>query len=977
MVLIKSLSLGAGHLTINVGAEELFHPFDQDCPPPTYDGNCPDGSTPTSDGACENVPTSEAAPPADSTGPEGWYTEDCDDCCHPISDAVINYTEVVVAAFTSAGYTKNITCSDADVDRMVNDAVLAGAATVSKIDPKSHSAGKLSKTEVKTKSDGTQVYELDYAIDIPIEEDLNHLEVVTYMRVDLDRIKDDKQIDTSTNLQKNISDLMGTQASHEVVIELGKTRDTSYVYIESGTDKVWDGPVHNHPSKGLMAGPRHTMLPHSSLSTKRVPNIKIQNDNVKDEILSLDIGAEISKDPLAEIDESYSSSNKDQLLRSFISEPIPSRAPDGKTRFLFYIDHTRLVQSQSRYPSLKDPSIYSAAPIESLQVYRTRATDTYEQTELGITKVSDASKENQSLERELIVSTADSKNYSETPSMYESQVLDASSAGLRPSTRSIDEDLDGIAEKAIGSISEISVVNLTDKGLRVFSVEDSDISTFTGGKFGYSTEIEFQDPSTSYMNKKLSELCAVKDSLLDVSADISNLKAYDSVNKKIKKSYKNSNGSRHTSVVKEAISQIIDIISVTTGQIDKRAINYLMSISTIQAGSSAGVETLIEIVNAYEEKLNTLLEGNLDIDNSSSANIEKEVGILNASNSDSNLMAVEKPFNYLVDRSTPDSIGVDYVGAQIRSFPQLSTSEYLSSGTSASTAEPMEVSVGDVTMSVSPEMSTSEYQDITLRAATSMVFGQTAPIQSATPAAMAEDLLSTMGVSVSVASETNNDPDEIETFSSEAGTALAGDSFGTSDLDNETGELDCGEQSDAFIDSSIATIGTIVVEAAQVTGTLNADAPINQGQTSTCDNGDQGEVSVLQTTPSVIEGVAQVEVLQGHQTTQLTGPSLTSGQYGPLTNTIIDRIQPGQSVLARLNTESTVEGETLDLYTENFLITNGTQTSPQTSNMSQRKQRVTNYVEQAFERVVFDNPSQTVSSPQQSCQSEFKVWNVN
>jgi hypothetical protein len=977
MILIKNLSMGRGSLTVNLAAEELFQPSDEDCP--EQSGPTDSGFENTlKEGAVEGAP-----PPSAATPSSGWYSEDCEDCCHPISDEVINYTEVVVAAFTSSGYTEDIACSAADVDRMVSEAERAGAATVVRLDPRAHTAGTLSRTQVRTKSDGTRVYELDYVADIPIDDDLDHLEVVTYMRVDFDRMKEDKQIDTSESLQNNIINLMGTKASHETVIELGKTREASFVYINPDNDEVWDGPVHNHPSKGIMAGAKHTKIPHPKLVSKRVPNIKIQNDNIKDDILSLDIGAEISKDPFAKIDESYSSSNKDQLVRTFISEPISSRAPDGKTRFLFYIDHANLVKSQSRYPNLKDSTVYRSAPIENLQVYRQRATDTYDQNEFGITKVSDASQENQSLEKDLIVSTSDSKAYSETPSMYESSVLNVSSGGLISRSRTADKDFDGVNETNIGSIKEISVMNLTDKGLRVFSLEDSEISTFTNGKFGYTTEIQFQDPTTSYLNEKLSELCSVKDSLIDLSSDINNLRAYDSTNKRLKDKYRTDNGAKHTSVVKSAVSQIIDIISVTTGDIDKRKINYLMSISTLQAGSTAGIETLVEIVGAYEEKLQTLLEGSLDIDNSTNANIEKDVGVTAGSNPDANLITAGKTFDQLIDRSIPDSVGVHYTGAQIKSFPQLGSSEWISDSSGASTdvADPQQVDLGDVSVEVGAEMSMEDSQDATLRAASALVASDPPPAV-ATTAEVSEDLLSSVGVTISIASESVGDSEEVQTFSSEAGTAIAGDSFETSDIEEDTGVLDCENEYDSFANSAIIDLGSAVVQATQATGDMDPDAPINQGQATQCDN-DAGTITQLEQTPeaivsSVFDDAVQVVILQGHEVTSELGPALVSEQYTPLTNSIIDRIPNGQSVLARLNTESTGQGATIEAYTENFLITNGTQTPPsEATNMSQRKQQVTNYVEKAFAGVIFESPSQITSTPIGDCKSEFQAWNVN
>ena len=983
MVLIKGLNVGSGNLTVNLGTEELFQPSDTNCPDNTDSEKCDPSSPEYNPEEC--VPSSP--PPTDeiiAVSSSGWYSEDCDDCCHPISDEIINYMELVVVTFMSPGYTQNIACSDADVESIVNEAVTAGAATVSTIDPKAHTAGLLSNTKIKTKSDGTQVYDLDYTIDIPIVDELEHLEVVSYMKIDFDRIKLDKDLDVPASLQAATTDLMGMQVAHETVIESGKTKQNSYVYIDPTTDKVWDGPVHNHPTKGVMAGATHTNIPHP---VKQVPNIKVQDDRIKDELLSLDIGAAISTNPLTAIDESYSSSNKDQLIKTFISEPIASRAPDGKTRFLFSVDHANLVQTQSLYAGLKDPMIYKKTPVESLQIYRQPSTDTYNLTELGVAKIGDASGENLGLEKELIVSTADLKSYNETPSMYASTTLDVVSAGLKKNSRKADKDFDGVEEADIGAIEEISVMNLTDKGLRVFSVEDSEISNFTSGKFGYSVEVQFQDPSVSYLNKKLSELCASKDSLENLSSDIANLSAYDSTNKNFKDGYLSSHGAKHTSVVKNSISQIIDINSVATGQVDRAKINYLMSLSSGQTGSPAGIDTLVEIMNAYEEKLYTLLEGNLDIDNSSYANIEKDVGVTNTSNADLGLVSTEKTFNYVVDRSTPDNLGVEYFNAQIRSFPQLSVAEFtqrqeseptVSDDSSTTTLTPTEVSIGEATLTPTADTSAAEYQEAAILSTAATSDNVSTPTAQSTTTQVAEEVMAALGVTMTLASTTNDDPEEIEALSIDSGTVFGDNSFSTNDIDTDDGLLGCGESSDLFADASTISLAASLATTAQVQGTLDAESPINQDQellcasnqqeTLTTQSGIEMDTLALAQTQYTEAAVAEVQTLAGLQTTTDLGPSLLAEQYSPISQSDLDSIPEGSAMLVTIAAESLGEAASIGAYTENILITNGSSTTNiDTTNISPRSEQVTNYIDNAFAGVVFESPLQTTSTPIQGC----------
>ena len=855
MVLIKSLNLGRERLTVNLGAEELFRPSDQDCPDrtPAVSEKCKPDSPEYSPEECPPLGT-----PSDNTtetGSTGWYSEDCDDCCHPLSDKVIDYMELVVVTFTSPGYTEDISCPDVNIDDLVAKAVIDGVAKVTTLDPKSHTAKTLSNTLVRTKPDGTQIYDLDYVTDIPIEEETEHLEVVSYMKVDFERMKQDKDIDVPASLQNSTSKLMGKQVSHETIKTSGKTVENSFVYTEPDTGKVWEGPVHRHPTKGIMKGARHTNLPHSTLVTKRVPNLKLQDDTVKDDILNLDIGAEISKDPILDIDQAYNSTNKDKIVKAYISEPISSRSRDGKTRFLFSIDNTSLVRMMSRYPGLRDSSIYQKAPIEGLEVYRLASTDKYDLTELGTAKVSDASKDLPDVTKSLIVSTVDNKSYNETPSMYSSRVLDAQAAGTKKASRYTDKNFDGVGETKVGSIEEIYIKGMTDNCLRVFSVEDSEISSFTSGKWGYTVSLTFKDPSVSYLNRKLSELCAAKDSLVDLSSTIISLRAYDSTNKRFKDKYKSKHGTKHNKTVKDAAFQVIDISSVTTGLIDKRKINYLSSLSSLRAGTPSGIETLIEIMNAYEEKLYTLLEGSLDIDNSANANIEKNVGITNSSKSDLQLITIEKSFDYLVDRSIPDDYGIDYFNAKIRSFPQLTTKEYEQRANQSDQSNndtqgfdpnatqesdngygfliPETVTAGGVVVEITEETSEQEYEETNILSAGTFTNGTHGTFNGVDVVDLAEDILNDLGVTINTPEDNNDQDKNIDQKDRDEVINDPKKIFGDKSFNNDSVDKDQKTKPRTrrgFGRRVIIRCGNEIIEAAKNKGDLDPNSPKNNDQ---------------------------------------------------------------------------------------------------------------------------------------------------
>ena len=667
----KEINIGSNSFTINFGAEELFRPYNEECAPPP---RC-DPDTPADDPTCAVPIPSPPEDPVIGSGTD-WYSENCDDCCHPITDRIINYMEFVVVTFFSPGYTQNITCEGVDVDAIVSNAVSAGDAVVNSVDPKQHTAGLLSNTRIKTKPDGTQVYDLDYSTSFTLDRDLEHAEVVTYMKVDFDAMQSEFDFTASPSLQSEIKKRMAMRPTHEIVIEKKRPASNSYIFTEKETGRIWSGQTHYHPTKGYMAGPRHSMLPHPALTRRKVPNVKVKDDRIKDEILAIDIGQSLADDPKRSFNKLNTSSSDKQINAGLISDSIVSKTPDGKARFLFYLDYASVIRAESKFPGLKNNAVFQGAPIESMQIYRERATLNKDKTELGVNKCGNARLENYTDDRQLVVSTSDKKSYSDTPSMYNSEALKVSSAGLRKATRKIDANFDGVEETTTGDIEEVQIRNLSDKGLRTFSVTDEEIAGFTNGQYRHLAEIQLRDPSADYLNQKLQQMCAVKDKLADYESLLSNTPAYDNINRLFKDSHRKSYGTRHNRIVRDSIVQIMQLLRVTKGRINKRHLNYLVSTSNIQSGSPAGIESLLEIMNTLESKLRDTLDGNLSLDNSNYAKIESDNSIRNRSNPDSNMITLVKEFGSIIDRNKSDRVGIDYVGAKVRSFPNMTTQEY-------------------------------------------------------------------------------------------------------------------------------------------------------------------------------------------------------------------------------------------------------------------------------------------------------------
>ena len=346
-----------------VNPEDLRPPQEEPCPPPEI-------ITPS---ALMGIPRTVGPP---STSGFSWYSDDCEECCNPITDKIINYLDLKVATFTSPAYSPRLAAS-CNPDPIVKEAVARGHAVVRTIDLRSHMAGTLDRVPTRRRKDGTKVYKFRYGASFPKPNGpLNHLEVVSYLTIDEDRFAEDFDINTFGEIQRHaITEIMNFKTSIEKVITNGKIVEDSYVFVDTETGESWDGPVHYHPSRGFMAGEKHTPVYHASLKPKGVPNIKIKNRLVKGELLNLDL-SRIFKPRQSDtvVKNLKSSTNGNRFLKSFVSEPIESRASDGQTRFLFYVDQKNLVKNLSRFPGFAEDFIYDTARLKNISIYRRRGT---------------------------------------------------------------------------------------------------------------------------------------------------------------------------------------------------------------------------------------------------------------------------------------------------------------------------------------------------------------------------------------------------------------------------------------------------------------------------------------------------------------------------------------------------------------------------------------------------------------------------
>ena len=811
---------------------------------------------------------SEKPPPDTTSGSRpksgfGWYSDDCEECCEPVTDKIINYLELKVATFTSPAYSPRLAAS-CDPNPIVEEAVAKGHATVKTINLKSHRATTLDNVMIKTKKDGRKVHKFRYPVSFPIStSDLKHLEVVTYLKLDHDRFSEDFDINNFGEIQKqSITEIMKFKTTIEKVITNGKAVEDSYVYVDSKTGEVWDGPVHYHPGTGFMAGAKHTPFPHAALKPKPVPNVKIKNRTTKKELLDIDLSKVLEpKQSDIIVEKLKSSTDKEKFLKCFISEPIESRTSDGKTRFLFYVDQKNLVKNLCRFPGFAEDTIYDAAPIKELSIFRRRGTTKKDKNEFGIDKASNDTRENQSAQKDLIVSTSDES----------SSQISSTKNRLIKKTR-ISNRNDRTEKYDVGSVEEISVNGLGKQ--RVFSIEDSEIADFKQGKYQYSVEIKFQDPTIDYLNQKLHDMCMAKDALQDIHYVATLKKNYNATSETFSDAYRNKNGDKHTRTLIKALAEIVEFLTTTIGRPPRRVLNYFLAEASVQTGSPQGVRDLIEVMESLERKFVTLLDNNIKTDQLHGAKSANRTKIFSKERSSKGILDFEKDFDFVVDRSEKDDFGTDFVGASIRSFPSMTASEYRArqmqeqdkyfSKTQVSTDQttvnknvkdqatkqavtntdnsfsyltPASINLGNETLKLVGQDNDIDNIEKQNQAVSKLVQKSSTDsktyFEKETDSSMSFDTLAAIGVSAYSEKDKKQTENRLKDknnqgYTQKTTSVFGKNSFGDKNIDKEIEQND-REEND-FMVSAVKKCGNAINDKLAQTGILREDAPINQDQ---------------------------------------------------------------------------------------------------------------------------------------------------
>ena len=265
--------------------------------------------------------------------------------------------------------------------------------------------------------------------------------------------------------------LIGSKNSR-LVMSGGKVNTKSYTYFSpDGTQ--WKGPVHRHPNKGIMEGKRHSSKPHSTL------RVMEHSSNVKDYRIF---------DKFLAMQDNLEFKNKNQQDSRLYSDLFLSPDPTGAVRGFFAFDMVGFLSKNSEFNSFVNKSnlkkLMALTRIQNLTVYREQQND----FDGGETEESNLIK-NSNKTRETIAS------------FYP---VGRGNRRISPTLNTIDDNNDGVPDKTIGSVMELTVSGLGNK--RGFSFVDIDMANREGGSYLYGVEMTIQDPTINFFRTQLFSL---------------------------------------------------------------------------------------------------------------------------------------------------------------------------------------------------------------------------------------------------------------------------------------------------------------------------------------------------------------------------------------------------------------------------------------------------------------------------------------
>ena len=358
------------------------------------------------------------------------------------------------------------------------------------------------KNSVRTvQSDGTSFHEFKISQQFILEEEPLELNYTAFSYIDVQAMEDFFNVELMSRLQQEDSAKQNGKISHEEVIKNRETVSTSVVYLTK-EGEVWNGP--KHPRDGQwFAGTRkagNDLIENGSfpepLTTKRVPNAKIQDFRILERASKLDIDETLFHNALSEVGIADQPS-VETLRQTFYSDVWLTRGLPGEARFMFAIDMATMIRKLGHYGKILDKMgmvsqkrLLSYSKIRTMKLLRKRVRNVETLNSLG-------------------------SPYGGRIDFERNQEIEVIAF-----TGQIDDKLAEVSDEK-GSIRESSIsLDTNNTGVRFFTGTDKSIIDITDGLYQYGVEIDFIDGTRQFLQDIIDELSISRHDLSSILARV-------------------------------------------------------------------------------------------------------------------------------------------------------------------------------------------------------------------------------------------------------------------------------------------------------------------------------------------------------------------------------------------------------------------------------------------------------------------------
>jgi hypothetical protein len=351
-------------------------------------------------------------------------------------------------------------------------------------------------------SDGTSFHEFVFSETFKLDEEPEELNYAAFAYIDIQEMEDFFNVELMSMLQQEESARQNGKVSYEEVIKNRETVSTSVVYLTK-EGEVWNGPKHPSDDGQWFAGTRkagNDLIENGSfpepLTTKRVPNAKIQDFRILERANKLEIDETLFHNALSEIAIADQSS-VETLRQTFYSDVWMTRGLPGEARFMFAIDMATMIRKLGHYGKILDKMdsasqqrLLSYSKIRAMKLLRKRVRNVETLNSLGTP-------------------------YGGKVDFERNQEIEVIAF-----TGQIDDKLAEVSDEK-GSIRESSIsLDTNNTGVRFFTGTDKSIIDITDGLYQYGVEIDFIDGTRQFLQDIIDELSISRHDLSSILARV-------------------------------------------------------------------------------------------------------------------------------------------------------------------------------------------------------------------------------------------------------------------------------------------------------------------------------------------------------------------------------------------------------------------------------------------------------------------------